>query len=345
VVHWSPTGALVHDPEFVTFESAGVSVQDFGAQVYCQAPDAPAGVLWDCGFAFRDDAAGQQYRLVVRSDGAWTLSIDDGEAIQSGQGPALGYDQELFTVISLFAIGDKGYFGVDGEYVATLDLSAIVAPGNIAAGTSFAPDTYIEGASTAYQDFIVWSFDDAAPDAPPAADDLPGDLTDVAGNTYANPTYGYSLTWDDSWSVEDVPASEGDMFELSNGTVIADLYWFEWDGDATSCNDDIIAYLQSDSHYSNVEYVTLPNGDPMVTPGEDIAAALISYTYTDDEGQVEDWYDYALCVRLPDSQTFVQLEQYVAPADFAAQLDEMETLQGELMLGPNLGILPPGLPE
>jgi hypothetical protein len=138
VVHWSPTGELVHDPEWVTYESAGVTVQDFGAQVFCQAPDAPAGVLWDCGFAFRDDAAGQQFRLAIRSDGEWTLSINEGEAIQSGKGPELGYDQDKFTMISLFAIGDKGYFGVDRAFSRSKWSCIMSLPGGQRHGRRFA---------------------------------------------------------------------------------------------------------------------------------------------------------------------------------------------------------------
>jgi hypothetical protein len=49
------------------------------------------------------------------------------------------------------------------------------------------------------------------PAASPVA--LPG----VVDRTYSDPTYGYRLTWDDSWDVSAVPATGGGFLQLSNG--------------------------------------------------------------------------------------------------------------------------------
>src|SRR6266508_1434316 len=40
---------------------------------------------------------------------------------------------------------------------------------------------------------------------------------DIAGNTYTSPQFGYSLTWPDTWYVEDETSDTFDRLHLSDG--------------------------------------------------------------------------------------------------------------------------------
>jgi hypothetical protein len=153
------SGELVHDPDRVTVLPTGVSLRDFAVRVECIAPISAAEGFWDCGLFFRDVVGGNHFRLGIVSDQTWFLSIGADAPLQSGSGIDVGVNSSDRTTLELFAIGTRGYFGINGRYVSTLDLSAIVQPGDITVATSFFADTYIEGDGTEYKDLIIWSYD------------------------------------------------------------------------------------------------------------------------------------------------------------------------------------------
>ncbi len=155
------SGALIHDPERVTFEQTGVTVTDFGVHIQCAAPRT-AAELWDCGLAFRDTATTNHYRLGVVSDGHWFLSVASGDPLQQGEGIPIPPNAGDSITLDLIVQGNTGYFGVDGTFVSELDLSQIPGPGTVAAVVGFFNETYVPGGQTAFQDFSVWSFDEGA---------------------------------------------------------------------------------------------------------------------------------------------------------------------------------------
>ena len=49
--------------------------------------------------------------------------------------------------------------------------------------------------------------------------------SNVVGNTYTSPTFGYQLTWDPTWSVvTDSSQNQFDVLRITNGVVTTDLY-------------------------------------------------------------------------------------------------------------------------
>ena len=155
------SGVMIHDPEKVTFLPTSVQVSDFGVHIECTA-SRTAAELWDCGLAFRDTSSANHYRLGIVSDGHWFLSVGAGESLQQGEGVPVPAEVGAKIALDLIVIGNTGYFGVDGVFVAELDLSQIPGPGTVAAVIGFFDETYIPNGQTAYEDFVVWSFDQGA---------------------------------------------------------------------------------------------------------------------------------------------------------------------------------------
>jgi hypothetical protein len=178
MVYGPTSGAMIHDPERVTFEQTGVTVTDFGAHIQCTAPRT-AAELWDCGLAFRDTSSANHYRLGVVSDGHWFLSVGSGESIQQGEGIPIPPNAGETIALDLIVQGNTGYFGVDGNFVAELDLSQIPGPGTVAAVVGFFNETYVPGGQTAYEDFYVTDFGSGA---------VPATATTVAGVPTEAPT-------------------------------------------------------------------------------------------------------------------------------------------------------------
>src|SRR5215218_1256165 len=181
------SGAMIHDPERVTFEQTGVTVTDFGVHIQCTAPRT-AVELWDCGLAFRDTSTPDHYRLGLVSDGHWFLSVGAGDPIQQGEGIPIPPNGGDSITLDLIVQGPTGYFGVDGNFVAELDLSQIPGPGTVAAVVGFFNETYVPSGQTGFEDFSVWSFDEgAAPASETAVIGAPTE-TPVAGLPTQAPT-------------------------------------------------------------------------------------------------------------------------------------------------------------
>lgn len=161
MVYGPASGAMIHDPERVTFEQTGVTVTDFGVHIQCIAPRT-AAELWDCGLAFRDTSSANHYRLGVVSDGHWFLSVGAGDPLQQGEGIPIPPNAGDPLSIDLLVQDNTGYFGVNGVFVSSLDLSQIPGPGTIAAVVGFFNETYVPGGQTLFEDFSIWSFDQGA---------------------------------------------------------------------------------------------------------------------------------------------------------------------------------------
>ena len=130
--------------------SPGLDSNNFDAQVEMINPADRQDNTWDYGFLFRYvRPAG--YELVLNSNRSWTLFL-----IQSGA--ALGVNRRNITAgtvknfdqspngsntMRLFARGNSAVFFVNGEYIATLDVSAWQSYGSFSIATCFmAADLY-----------------------------------------------------------------------------------------------------------------------------------------------------------------------------------------------------------
>jgi hypothetical protein len=151
-------GALGMTAEQLSLEFADVAAADFALHVEFLAPYTPRDIPWDVGVAFR---LGQtpHFRFIVESTNHWFLTEAQGDAIQTGPLEPLDIERNGRTTIDLVAIGALGYVGVNGDFVATLDLSGAVGRGQIFVSTSFFIQNFIDGEATAFEAFTVWSLD------------------------------------------------------------------------------------------------------------------------------------------------------------------------------------------
>lgn len=105
----------------------------------------------------------------------------------------------------------------------------------------------ISGSSVAAQDSQTGG---RGSDASPSADNGSGQ-----GGSYTSPTYGYSITYDDSWTVG-AENSEGgyDSLELDSDSSIFYLEGYPgYSGDPQSCIDEQVKGFKRDSSISNFE--------------------------------------------------------------------------------------------
>ncbi|MGD9715036.1 MAG: hypothetical protein AB7V46_23700, partial [Thermomicrobiales bacterium] len=342
VIYGPASGALPHDPTSVTLDDSGVSVSDFWARVECVAPDLLAGSYWDCGFRFRDLSSNARFTLGVVSDGSWFFELgSDGTLLEGMLDPSIDVANGRM-MIDIIAVGSRGYFAINDAFVSALDISAVSGPGTVAVATSFYEETYVPGGSTLFENFAIVSLDTAVPQGPATTQAASSGAArsngaDIA--SYSDPAYGFSLTWDSSWSVVDpVPGQAEGLLRLTNGLVTADVYGQTGGIDATSCVNKLLAYYQTTEGYSNAAFVLDGDGAQMLSADSHIALGLITFTFNDSQGTEITIYDYVMCATSVDGQSLVVIEQYVAPNNYAYQLDAMNALQLGLTFEPTSDI-------
>lgn len=270
IVYGPEDGSLTHDPERVTLASTGVDLRDFAVRIECVAPISAAEGFWDCGLFFRDVIGEEHFRFGIVSDQTWFLSIGSAAPLQAGSGIDVRTNAGESTTLELFAIGARGYFGINGQYVDSLDLSAIVRPGDISIATAFFSDTYIEGGVTEYEDFIIWSYDEPeetdtptaigpGETATPPAEPTGAAPTATASPALAEPSPAASATIDEApvpVVVEPVappagqpPAEPGIAGDTYTSPTFG--YQFSWDPSWG---------VEIESSENNVDYLRITNG-------------------------------------------------------------------------------------
>ena len=184
-------GRLDHElDETLESVSGGVNLRNFVVVATLANPYAATAGGWDFGLIFRQAGVDDELRLVVESNGGWSLNDRRGTEdnfIQEGEArEALRLIQDSENTIRLIAWEERGYYFLNDSFVATLDLSGRSDFGDVALGTGFYAENEREGASTAYAGFAVWSL---APNFGPRS----GQLEHVDDNLVKSRSAGVAL--------------------------------------------------------------------------------------------------------------------------------------------------------
>lgn len=334
-------GDLVHDPEKITESSANVDVANFIAHAVFENPYAPTSdVGFDYGILFR---LGQTpaYRLIVTSNNNWYLTPGSGDPLQKGT-LTLDDSQGGSNTLDLVVNGDAGYFGVNGTFVAKLDLSATTGKGDVAVGTAFFTNNFQSGATTHYKSFTIWSLNASSSTGNGTAGNggnganggnASGNSSTTTGQTvYTSPTYGYTLAYDGSTWQKSTETSDknGDYLELTNGTSIFSLQGFASTAGVDSCVKAQMDFFSSDSHYSKISVAKDTNGNQMEgTTSAGGGWGLIWATYTDNSGKAQDYSVYVECRDIVKGKSLLQITQIVPFNSYNDQIaDRTAILKG-----------------
>jgi hypothetical protein len=175
-----------HGDNKLPYKSSYVSLRDVMVAAEFDNPYKPNNTYgWDYGFIFRETDE-REYRLYVTSDSEWSFKLVDLTGSQAPAGPVLvaqpaptwtplgsgalktlgGGALSNFALavgasnrLRLLAAGSRGYFYVNDQYIASLDLSRLTVVGDVRVGTAFRVDDNNPGQSTVYRNFSVWSLE------------------------------------------------------------------------------------------------------------------------------------------------------------------------------------------
>lgn len=145
-----------NEKEFIPIYCAEVTVEDFKAQVTFKSLPAFNSRQNSIGIFFRMQGDDNQYRLNIYEDG-WQLRNRNGEynvVVNTGQ-LDMTWGEAKDNTITLYAVGDTGYFYINKYYIFQLNLSDRVEGGDICVASSIYDDD-LYGVVTEFKDFIVW---------------------------------------------------------------------------------------------------------------------------------------------------------------------------------------------
>ena len=253
------SSSLPHDDDdFIETDYADASPANFVMQAEMVNPYGTATGSWDFGLIFRQSDVDDEMRLVVRSDGDWTLNdrtpgtdnfLQDGNVARF-----LNLNADGRNLIKIIADGERGYFFLNENFIAELDLSSRTNSGDIALGTGFYGVNELNGEVTPYENFGLWPI---TPVYGPRNGELVHALDDlikleganvdqvnfIAEATFSNPfaasvngwDYGFSFRTNGSFKYWLVIASEGD-WQLADRQGSADDELTVAEGDLQNLN-------------------------------------------------------------------------------------------------------------
>ena len=157
------SGELWHNPAngHIETEYAQVNMADLLISATFINPYSASDNPWDYGFILRRSGAGpdsQLIEIIVTGQGRWTAASrrgQPGEAREIARG-TLGYFDTAAdgqNTLWFAALGQRGILFVNGEYIASLDLSEVANPGDLAVITGAYQGNEIDGAVTRFKDF------------------------------------------------------------------------------------------------------------------------------------------------------------------------------------------------
>ena len=153
------SGDLRHDPSdsFIETEYARASFSDMVIEATFVNPYSAPSNSWDYGFFLRDNRERDGFlQLVVSSGRQWELktrSDEVSERVAGGTVRNLNTGAGGRNHLMVVAIGARGWFFVNGDYVASADLSSLTWEGDVAVITGAYTGDEVSGAVTRYEGF------------------------------------------------------------------------------------------------------------------------------------------------------------------------------------------------
>ncbi len=163
-------------------------------------------------------------------------------------------------------------------------------------------------------------------ETPPAP--TPGNETPTAGSAgYESPDYGYTLSFDDTWTIADQSEKDGnDYVNLTNGTSTVLIFGQAYTGTAQACVDSDIKFFQDTTNGYTFDGIATDTDGNELTGDLSSGGAYAVLWVTDKNGDAQTIY--VECRPIVDGESMMLIEQYVADADYNDQIDARKALLG-----------------
>jgi plastocyanin len=159
--------------------------------------------------------------------------------------------------------------------------------------------------------------------------------TTTPPTTYVSPTYGYAISYNNTWDVsQEISNNDRDTLILTNGVSYVAFNGAPdtFGGDVADCVSALLQERTSDPNAFNVEVALGPDGEPLVGGTQATGAyAVFNHDYRFSSGVVP-YTLYVGCVPLVPGESVLGVVQNSPAADFESQVGPREGLIRGLVL-------------
>ncbi len=120
-----------------------------------EAPDHP----WDIVLGFWHTGGDNQVRLVIASDGGWSLALGTARPILNGAIDNLNLGEDGDNEIGLAVLDGIGYLSVNDAFVTSFEIPSQPRAGDLWLASGTFPENAQEGVQTSYSDWTIWSLE------------------------------------------------------------------------------------------------------------------------------------------------------------------------------------------
>ncbi len=150
-----PSGILTQLGDSFNVTTAGVSLTNvYAVATYINPTDMTAN--WDIGMGIRDLANDTEYRFVIRSDGAWVLTMGGATTIAEGNLTTFNAAPGGSNTIEIIAKGATGYIAFNGQALQQIDLSGNMNAGDVYIASGLYISSSVAGREVPFQNFAVY---------------------------------------------------------------------------------------------------------------------------------------------------------------------------------------------
>lgn len=162
-------GAIEHDPDddLIDAHDSFTSLQNGIIEAQFSNPYSAREGDWSSGFLFRHNGRGQFHVVVVNESAWWYHGLRTGDADHE-QALASATDSSYISTgstgtnhIRIIMLGPNGWLFVNGNYVDKLRLGGWLEPGSVYAVGGYVSGDGVDGESTRYRNFTIWSIETA----------------------------------------------------------------------------------------------------------------------------------------------------------------------------------------
>jgi len=155
------SGSLTQAIGSLDIANARVITANFYSTVQFTNPDNPDAPdhPWDIVLGFWHTGGNDQVRLVIASDGAWSLALGTARPILNGTIDNLNLGQDGQNEIGLAVLDGTGYLAVNGDFVTSFDIPTGPRAGDLWLASGTFPENAQEGIQTSFSDWTIWSLE------------------------------------------------------------------------------------------------------------------------------------------------------------------------------------------
>lgn len=161
-------GTIEHDPDDgnIDTQRTHIRLTDGIFEAQFSNPYSGREGDWSSGFLFRRNDQGQFHGVVVNESAWWYHGLRTGDAdheqeVASEASTYISTGSTGTNHIRIIALGSDGWLFINGNYVGKLRLGGWLEPGSVSAVASYSEGDGVDGESTRYQNFTIWSIETA----------------------------------------------------------------------------------------------------------------------------------------------------------------------------------------